>query len=248
MRRFKTSIAKRAERASYRGISAIPQTKGQPDERGLYDLRPLRFNPLDRATSSMEILTELVNLPDDEKSRAVTAFIDNFHNLTLGGTSSTMRKTPRMDAKEVLRLRNRYRYFWNEYRDAGRGKSVQFMELIGPWPGAHECPVDLNKIGLSENPDLFPMMDFTRSALQMNWKTGQFKIVARGPVDYLTHAVFQNRNRLRTCAGKDCGKLFVAFGPHEKHCSATCKLEAGRKRKRDWFRKNRGKRTKGGGR
>jgi hypothetical protein len=82
----------------------------------------------------------------------------------------------------------------------------------------------------------------------MDWKTGQFKIVARGPVDYLTHAVFQNRNRLRKCAGKECGRLFIAVGPHEQHCSVTCKLEAGRKRKRVWFRKNRAKTAKGGGR
>ena len=243
MGRWKARISEK----SYRGISAIPKPEGQPDQWGLYDLRPRRFAPLDSA-SAIEILTELVNLPGDEQSRAVEEFINKFHNLTLGGTSSTMRDAQRMDAKEVLRLRHRYRYFWTEYRDAGRGKSVQFMELIGPWSDARQCPIDLNKLGPSDDPDLFPMLDFGDSALQINWKTGQFKIVARGPVDYLTHAVFQNRNRLRTCAGEECGRLFIAFGPHEQHCSATCKLEAGRKRKRKWFRKNRSKTAKGGGR
>ena len=242
-REWRVGITKRP----YRGVSAIQQPEGQPDQWGLYDLRPRRFAPLD-AASAIEILTELVNLPDDRQSKLVKEFINRFHNLTLGGTSSCMRNAPRMEADEVLRLRRLYRYFWTQYRDGGRGKSIQFMELIGPWPGARMCPVDLNKLGPSDNPDLFPMLDFGDSALQMNWKTGQFKIVARGPVDHLTHAVFQNRNRLRTCAGKECGKLFIAVGPHEKHCSATCKLEAGQNRKREWFRKNRSKTAKRGGR
>lgn len=240
MRRQKTRISKRA----YRGISAIPQPEGQPDEWGLYDLRPRRFAPLGSA-SAIEILTELVNLPEDEQSRTIEEFINKFHNLTLGGTSSTMKDAPRMKAKEVMELRHKYRYFWTKYRDAGRGKSGMFVELIGPWPGANECAVNLNKIGRSEHPDLFRMRDFTQSALQMDWKTGRFKIVARGPVDFLTHAVFQNRNRLRQCAVKECGRLFIAVGPHEQHCSTTCKLEAGRKRKREWFRENRSKAAKG---
>jgi hypothetical protein len=196
----------------------------------------------------MEILTELVNLPDDGQSSTVEEFINKFYNLALGGTSSGMRRAARMKVAEVMELRRKYRWFWTKFRDRGASKSMAFMELIGPWPDARQCPHDLNKPGRPENPDLFPMMDFAQSALQMDWKTGQFKIVARGPVDYLTHAVFQNRNRLRTCAGKECGKLFIAVGPHEQHCSATCKLEAGQKRKREWFRRNRGKATKGGGR
>ncbi len=243
MRPWKANISEKP----YRGVSAIPRPQGQPDQRGLYDLRPHRFAPLG-AASAMDILAELVNLPDDRKSSAVKEFIIKFHNLVLGGTSSGMRNTPRMEANEVLRLRDLYRYFWKQYRDGGRGRSIRFMELIGPWPDARMCPIDLSKLGPSDNPDLFPMLDFADSALQMNWKTGQFKIVARGPVDYLTHAVFQNRNRLRTCAGKQCGKFFIAVGPHEKHCSPTCKLEAGQNRKREWFRKNRSKAAKRGGR
>src|SRR5262249_23091242 len=139
----------------------------------------------------------------------------------------------RMASGEVIRLRGLYRQFW-EAKGADQYKSNLFMELIGPWRQAVQRPNTIPP----EEMGLFPLRDFKKSAMQMNWTSAQFKIVARRPIDFLTHAVFQNRNRLRTCLGENCGKLFVAFGPHEKHCSATCKLEAGRKRKREWFRKN----------
>jgi hypothetical protein len=234
-KRWRAPISKK----SYRGIVAVgPKPTGPPDEWGFYELRPHRFAPLN-SVGAVEILTELVNLPDDAKSKQVEEFVNKFHNLTLGLTSSDMLGSERMAAEEVIRLRGLYRLFW-EVPEGDQFKSNIFVLLIGPWREAysHSKPIASAKTR-------YPLRDFRNSALQMNWKSGQFKIVARGPVDFLTHAVFQNRNRLRTCLGENCGKLFVAFGPHEKHCSATCKLEAGRKRKREWFRKNLAKATKG---
>ena len=229
---WKASIS----RKSTRGIVAVgPEPSGKPDEWGFYDLRPHRFAPLD-SVGAVEILTELVNLPEDAKSRQVEQFVKKFHNLALGGTSSDMLKSERMTAEEVIHLRGRYRPFWERGMDVL--KSRMFIHLIGLWPEAY-LRSPSTKMGS------WPLRDFMDSALQMNWKSGRFKIVARGPIDCLTHAVFQNRNRLRTCLGEDCKKLFVASGPHEKHCSTTCKLEAGRKRKREWFRKNLAKTTKG---
>ena len=228
-KRWKAGISKR----SYLGVSAGgPHPGVQADHRGLYDLRPHRFAPLDGA-SAEDILTELVNLPKDEKSKTVEGFIRRVHNLALGLTSSSGKPAPRMSAKEVIGLSGLYQRFW-ESGDAI--KSSLFMTLIGPRPDAYQ---NLNQA------DLFPMKDFGDSALQMEWKTGRFKIIARGPVDYLTHAVFQNRNRLRKCAGEGCIKLFIAARPHEKHCSTTCKREAELKRKRQWFRENLAKTTKG---
>ena len=210
-KRWKAGISKR----TYRGVSAGgPQSGVQPDHHGLYDLRPHRFAALGGA-SAEDILTELVNLPDDEKSKTVEGFISKVHNLALGLTSSSGKPAPPMSAKEALRLRGLYRQFWAS-RAIDPLKAGSFMNLIGPWLDALQSP------SISDG---FSMSDFGHSALEMDWKTGRFKIVARGPVDYLTHAVFQNRNRLRKCAGAECGRLFIASGPHEKHCSTTCKRE-----------------------
>lgn len=231
-KRWKAGISKRR----YLGVSAGgPRPGVQPDQSGLYDLRPHRFAALGGA-SAEDLLTELVNLPDDEKSKTVEGFISKVHNLALGLTSSNGKPAPRMSAKEVLTLRGLYRQFWESIDPY---KSSLFIKLIGPRRDAYQSPDETN---------LFPMADFGHSALEMDWKTGRFKIVARGPVDYLTHAVFQNRNRLRTCAGAECGRLFIAAGPHEKHCSTTCKREAELKRKREWFNENLAKNAKGGGR
>jgi hypothetical protein len=242
-RQWKAKIAKR----SYRGVVAVgPQPKGPPDEWGLYDLRPHRFAALE-TSGVAEILTELVNLPDDENASPVKDFINKFYNLALGLTSSNRRKADRMSAKEVIRFRGLYRIFW-ESHGINQLKAKVFMDLIGPWPDVISSSVESVKTPPAIWVDAYAMLDFWNSALQMDWKTGQFKIVARGSIDFLTHAIFQNRNRLRKCAGKACTRLFIAVGPHEKHCSATCKLEAGRKRKREWFRKNLSKSGKGRGR
>ena len=234
------------------------EVSGPPNEWAFYEVRPHRFAPVD-SVGAVEILTELVNLPDDADSRQVKEFIDRFHNLNLGPTSSDDLPSERMEAEEVIHLRGLYRAFW-EVSD-GDFKSKIFMDLLGKWFRAYSLPRVFSAISPQENDvyplrhfatgalqerkqPRYPLRDFDNSALQMNWKSGKFKIVARGPIDFLTHAVFQNRNRLRACSGEKCGKLFVASGPHEKHCSTTCKLEAGRKRKREWW-KNRPKTKKG---
>jgi len=231
-------IAKiRASKRAYRGVSALPrpQGEGKPDERGLFDLRPMRFAALDGA-SAEDMLIELVNLPEDPDSDEVSRFM-RFHNLELGATSSGGHKAKRMSREEVNRYRGLYRIFWQPRLEDLKART--FLGLIGPSPKAWISefagtvdPKDLR------GRDIFPMRDYAESGLRMNWKTGRFSIAARGPIDFMTHAVFRNRNRLRACSR--CKKLFVAFGPKELLCSTSCKLESGRDRKKKWWRKNRG--------
>jgi predicted site-specific integrase-resolvase len=73
--------------------------------------------------------------------------------------------------------------------------------------------------------------------------TAAFDRVARNVRHFLEVLDELNHLNIEFVSLRD--KLFVAFGPHEKHCSTTCKLEAGRKRKREWFRKNLARTTKG---
>ena len=221
------------ENRSYRGVRLVPPTHGKPDERGLFDLRPMRFQSL-RGASAIEILMELVNLPDDAKAPEVRQFIAKFHNLALGGTSSEGKKSQPMTPEEVIRLRGLYRQFWEVRNNSFR--SMLFSRLIGPWREAGKSPVPDDELP-THTGDLFPLLDYNESALQMDWKTGRFKIVARGPLDWLTHAVFQNRNRVRVC--DNCNRLFIGYGPNESLCSAACKLDNERVRKRKWWRKNR---------
>jgi hypothetical protein len=231
---------------SYRGVSVVPlpQNKVGPDERGLYDLRPLRFAALD-GTSAVKILKELANLPENPKSAEVEGFIVRFHNLELGGSDSGGHKAERMTPEQIITLRNRYRKFWLANDDAE--KSRHFLKLLGPWPEALDSP--LSKLSekdqqryLVAQKSLYPLGDYRFGALRLNWKTGQFTIAARGLVDWLTHAIFQHRNRLRGCSNPNCKegagdkRLFIAAA-HELFCSSECKLEGGRARKRKWKRK-----------
>ena len=228
------------EHRVYRGVR-FGQV-GPRDERGLFDLRPMRFQVLNGA-SAVDILTELVNLPSEPRSSEDRGFITRVHNLELGGTSSGGGSAPPMTCQEVVRLRELYRQFWEVrgWKGSGPYMSMLFLRLIGPWPEAWKSPVPdkLLRPEQEHKGDLFPILDYKDSALQMDWKTGRFRIIARGPVDWLTHAVFQNRNRLRVCSG--CKRLFVAFPSKESLCSAVCKQESGRGRKRKWWRENRGK-------
>lgn len=217
------------ENRKYRGVSL-----SRPHERDLFDLRPMRFQAL-RGASAVDMLTELVNLPGNADALEVGQFIVKFHNLALGGTDSEGTNGLAMTRMEVIRLRGLYRQFWEVRSDPYR--SMLFLRLIGPWPEARKSPIPNEKLPTHDGSSLFPMLDYDESALQMNWRTGRFKIVARGPVDWLTHAAFQNRNRLRRCA--KCNRLFVGYGPNEQTCSQTCKLETDRRRKRKWWRKNR---------
>ena len=276
---------------SYRGVSALPlpQRSGEPNERGLFDLRPMRFATLDGA-SATEILTELVNLPNDPDSPKVQAFIEKHLELALGGADSGGLLPRRMPASEVMRLRGLYREFWkplasadargivikknpqlnksdgedgyfqdpeevraaiaaqdpvelrkavaNAQKDRGARlgslKASIFMGLLGPDRRAFQSSIshkpETDRGESADQNAIYPYLDYRHSALRMNWKTGTFTILARGPIDHLTHAVFQNRNRLRECPS--CRRLFVAFGSNELFCPFGCRLERARERKR----------------
>jgi hypothetical protein len=277
---------------NYRGVSAVPlpQGEGKPEEHGLFDLRPMRFAALGDATA-MQILTELVNLPDDQHSPEVEAFITKKWDLALGGSDSGGRLPDRMRAPEVIRLRGLYRLFWEPlvsadvrglvvkenpqlnksdgeggyFQDAeeikaaiaakdpkelkaavaeaqkkrgtrlGSLKASIFMQLLGPDLRAFQSPISemhdkAQQAYLDSKKSLYPRGDYRDGALRINWKTGALTIVARGPIDKLTHAVFQYRNRLRECPM--CKRLFVAFGSNESFCPFGCKLERERERKR----------------
>jgi len=282
----------KAKPRNYRGVSAVPlpRGEGEPDERGLFDLRPLRFAALEGAMP-IEILTELVNLPNDPESPGVAGFIAKRWDLALGGSDSGGGPSDRMPASEVIRLRGLYRIFWEPLASAvvrgmvvkenpqlnksdGEGgyfqdpeeieaaieaknpeelraavakaqkkrgmsfgslKASIFMQLLGPDPRSLESPIseisgkDL-KAYLSNSKSIYPRGDYRDGALRINWKTGKFTIAARGPIDRLTHTVFQYRNRLRECP--ICNRLFVALGSNEFFCPFGCKLERTRERKR----------------
>jgi hypothetical protein len=267
---------------SYRGVSGLPlpHDDGQPDERGLFDLRPMRFAALDGARAT-EILTELVNLPDDPDSPRVAGFIARQWDLALGGTDSGGYPPDGMAAAEVIRLRGLYRIFW-EPRDSTYARAIilernpdlaqdpeklkaaltaqdaeklkaaikirrangskfdqlkasLFMQLLGPDPRAFQSPISemhgkILQAYLDGQKSIYPRGDYRGGALRFNWKTGALTIVARGPIDKLTHAVYQHRNRLRECSM--CKQLFVAFGSNEFFCPFGCKLERMRERKR----------------
>src|ERR1700730_1113589 len=219
-------------------IVSLAKPEGQPDERGLYDWRTLRFAMLD-GEGPEEILLRLVNLPDDAGSLEVRRFIDDHVDLAVGGTDSEGRATERMGPEKVLEYRNRYRQFWLAKGDAY--KSNRFLELLAPWPEAFESPIsklsekDLQKY-LDTPKSTYPHGDYRFSAIKLNWKTGQWTIAARGPVDTVTHAVFKYRNKLRQCLRPKCRKFFIA-APHQLFCSSICTLEGGRERKRKWKRK-----------
>jgi hypothetical protein len=199
------------------------------DEFGLFDLRPLRFADGARAT---EILTELVNLPDDPDSPQVEAFIARKCDLALGGTDSGGVQSRRMPAEEVIRLRGLYRMFWGSLDQL---KASIFMQLLGPDPRAFQSPISemhgkTRQAYLDAKKSIYPHGDYRSGALRINWKTGALTIVARGPIDKLTHAVYQHRNRLRECP--KCKRLFIAFSSNEFFCPFGCKLERVRERKR----------------
>jgi hypothetical protein len=144
---------------------------------------------------------------------------------------------PPIEREEVIRLRNLYRIFWERQGTRENLKASVFMGLLGPDPRAMESPVGTISPEKLKDRDIFPRRDYTRSALRMDWETGRLRIAARGPIDFLTHAAFQHRQRLRTCGA--CQRLFVAFGPRELLCSTACKRENKLASKNKWWGENR---------
>lgn len=223
---------------NYRGVSAFPRSR-EGDEFGLFDLRPHRFAALD-GSDAKDILLSLVNLPADKDSVVVKNFIDQFHNLDYGQTDSGGNPARPMSSEEVMRLRNLYRLFWTPRMELL--KATIFVEQLSPRLAALMSPISTMsgknlELYLDEHKSIYPHGDYRGSALRINWKTGAFTVTARGPIDKLTHVVFQHRNRLRVCP--KCKKLFIAFASNRSFCPWGCDLERSRERKRQDARRRR---------
>jgi hypothetical protein len=124
--------------------------------------------------------------------------------------------------------------------------NVLVHHLLGPYIFAGRSY--MNKSKNPKDPDWpkHPDWEYMRSALLINWKTGRPMIAARGPIDYLSHAVFQNRYLLRECSYSRCGrganggkKLFIATKPNQFFCRATCNRNSDRERHTKWASENR---------
>jgi hypothetical protein len=188
---------------------------------------------------AVKMLDRLVNLPGNANDPAVTDFIEEFHNLELGRPSpdTGVRKVMKTPREEVIRLRGLYRLFWSSIGGSGSLKANIFLDQLSPRHIAMKSMLS-GKVPLEEALEhtLYPYTDYRNSGLELDWKTGRFRVAARGPIDWLTHAVFQHRNRLRICA--NCSKHFVAQ-PKETLCSEVCKQDRGRGRRRKWWKENR---------
>jgi hypothetical protein len=188
--------------------------------------------------NAVDMLTLLVNLPEDPNSHAVAEFIARYHNLGLGkvvapgNISAPTRSAPAMSPQDIVEFRNIYRQFWKPSSDGY--KSNLFQKLLDPWPVALHSPIsgmsgDQAEAYHAAGGATYPYGDYRVSALRINWKTGHPEIVARGPADWLTHAAFKNRKKLRVCSSSECKegadggkKLFIANFPRKLSCSNEC--------------------------
>jgi hypothetical protein len=226
-------------------------------EQSAFDMRPQRFKFFHGANTSRkkaqenaeEVLTQLVNLPEDPKSIEISDFIDTHHNLALGKIAAPERPAPITTPEEIIRFRNLYRQFWMSL--SGAYKANLFMTLVDPWPIAWHSPIQdmageqVEAYSASKGA-IYPYADYRHSALRINWKTSRYEIACRGPVDWLTDAAFRNRNRLRICSNPNCKqvtggrKFFIAKRPYRtnKPCSDTCAKENELASKRKCWDKN----------
>lgn len=223
------------------------------DRHDMFDQRPKRFKRFQGkyARENAELaLIDLVNLPSNPDHPKIVEFISDYNDLALGWAVDPADDDPLaaepMKPEEVVGYRDRYRQFW---LGSDSWKSKRFLEFVGP---RLEEVINSNSICNKSAEELanfrgnpYRKSDYTRSALVLDWKTGQFRIEARGPIDRLTDVVFRNRNRLRICSNPNCTqaagarKFFIAKPPYKKNkpCSDACGRENELARKQRWWAK-----------
>jgi hypothetical protein len=125
----------------------------------------------------------------------------------------------RLNAYEVIRLRNHLRKAWDAVDRRTRDWHIfQLRSLFNQWSRAYEAAEDITKKSVDwfeEPPHITPL-----EATMFYFQTGL-------------------ANKAKHCGGTTCpAPYFIAKKKGQKHCSAKCSADATRQAKREWWHRS----------